>query len=209
MVSAAQLSVEHLELRLAPLRRALQCAIERQARANARQKSTPQASVRAISHEVVTARLEHLRRGFDPLDTALTPEQESHQQRLRAQAQRLGEPLPLDHLQRICELDAFEVETLLWCVLAETSTAYASLFAFAQDDWSLTSPSIGFLAECTATDTYQYSVFRYRLSPNGTLRRLGLLRPASAGKDDGQTELRQRLLPGDSVLSYLTGAIPA
>lgn len=126
---------------------------------------------------------------------ALTEQESQQEQKLRERASALGESLPLDTLVQSASLDAFEIETLLFCAAAEFDARYGSLYGFLQDDTSRRRPSVGLLASITATSLSELPARRRALGRLGKLRRYQLLRACSApGEIDEGLVLAPRVL---------------
>ncbi|VTU20004.1 Mycobacterial proteasome ATPase [Variovorax sp. PBS-H4] len=176
--SAVEIALEHLALRLQPLRRALQLAVEEQKRLNAA-LTRPDLKSYCITDPHVDQLLEQIgvppaRRGYGAA-RRLRDDEEECEARLRARAAALGFALPLEALAAAFALDTSDVDALLACAACELHPAYARIFAFVQDDVTRQLPSVDLLCALTAETDPQWVARRRALGANGTLRRVGLL----------------------------------
>jgi hypothetical protein len=177
-VPAVELALQHLELRLRPLRRALRLAVAEQKRLNAA-LARPDVKAYCITDPHVDQLLEQI--GQPPARLAyggarrLRDDEQQGEAQLRGRAAQLGFVLPLDSAAGAFALDGADVDTLLVCAASELHRGYARIFAFIQDDVTRHLPSIDLLCELTAENEAQWVARRRALGAHGTLRRLGLL----------------------------------
>jgi hypothetical protein len=173
-----ELSLQHLELRLRPLRRALRLAVAEQKRLNAA-LARPDVKAYCITDPHVDQLLEQIAR--PPARQAygaarkLRNDEQQCEAALRARAAALRIVLPLDALAEAFALDAADIDTLLTCAAAELHRGYARVFAFVQDEVTRQLPSVDLLCALTAESDAQWVERRRALGPHGNLRRLGLL----------------------------------
>lgn len=177
-VAAVDLALEHLELRLRPLRRALRLAVAAQKSLNAA-LTRPDVKAYCITDPHVDQLLEQIdtppaRQAYGAARRLREDEQQG-EARLRTRAAELGLVLPLDALAAAFALDSADLDTLLVCAASELHCAYARIFAFIQDDVTRQMPSIDLLCALTAESEAQWVARRQALGENGTLRRIGLL----------------------------------
>jgi hypothetical protein len=176
--SAVELALQHLELRLRPLRRALRLAVAEQRRLNAA-LARPDLKAYCITDPHVDQLLEQI--GTPPARLAygaarrLRDDEQQGEARLRATAAELGFALPLDSAASAFALDGADVDTLLACAASELHRGYARIFAFIQDDVTRQLPSIDLLCALTTENEAQWVTRRRALGAHGTLRRIGLL----------------------------------
>jgi hypothetical protein len=177
-VSAVELALEHLELRLRPLRRALSLAVAAQKSLN-RALTRPDVKAYCITDPHVDQLLEQI--GGPPTRQAygaarrLREDEQQDEARLRARGAALGLVLPLDSVAAAFALDSGDVDTLLVCAASELHSAYARIFAFIQDDVTRQLPGIDLLCALTAESEAQWVARRLALGANGILRRTGLV----------------------------------
>lgn len=176
--SAVELALEHLELRLRPLRRALRLAVAEQKRLNGA-LARPDLKAYCITDPHVDQLLEQIgvppaRQAYGAARSMLDDERQG-EARLRATAAELGFVLPLDSAAAAFGLDGADIDTLLVCAASELHHGYARIFAFIQDDMTRQLPSIDLLCALTAESEAQWVARRRALGAHGTLRRLGLL----------------------------------
>ncbi len=173
-----ELSLQHLELRLRPLRRALRLAVAEQKRLNAA-LARPDVKAYCITDPHVDQLLEQIAR--PPARQAygaarkLRDDELRSETALRARAAGMQILLPLDALVEAFALQVADVDTLLACAAAELHRGYARVFAFVQDEVTRQLPSIDLLCALTAESDAQWVERRHALGPHGNLRRLGLL----------------------------------
>ncbi len=173
-----ELSLQHLELRLRPLRRALRLAVAEQKRLNAA-LARPDVKAYCITDPHVDQLLEQIAR--PPARQAygaarkLRDDELRSETALRARAAGMQILLPLDALAEAFALQVADVDTLLACAAAELHRGYARVFAFVQDEVTRQLPSIDLLCALTAESDAQWVERRHALGPHGNLRRLGLL----------------------------------
>lgn len=177
-VSAAELALGHLALRLRPLHRALRLAVAEQKRLNAALER-PDLKAYCITDPHIDQLLEQVdglpaRQAYGAARRLRADEQEDEAQ-LRERIGELGLVLPLDSVSAAFGLDSADVDTLLACAACELDCAYARIFAFVQDDVTRQLPGIGLLCALTAENEGQWAARRLALGANGTLRRIGLL----------------------------------
>jgi hypothetical protein len=176
--SAVDLALEHLELRLRPLRRALCLAVAEQKSLNGA-LARPDVKAYCITDPHVDQLLGQI--GGPPARQAygsarrLREDEQQGEARLRERATALGLVLPIDAVAAAFALDAGDVDALLVCAASELHCAYARIFAFIQDDVTRRLPSIDLLCALTAESDAQWVARRLALGANGTLRRIGLL----------------------------------
>ena len=176
--AAIELSLQHLELRLRPLRRALRLAVAEQKRLNAA-LARPDVKAYCITDPHVDQLLEQIAR--PPARQAygaarkLRDDEQHCEAALRARASAMEIVLPLDAVAEAFALEAADVDTLLACAAAELHRGYARIFAFVQDEVTRQLPSIDLLCALTAQTDAQWVERRRALGPHGNLRRLGLL----------------------------------
>ncbi|NHZ89622.1 AAA family ATPase [Massilia sp. CCM 8733] len=176
--SLVELALEHLELRLRPLRRALCIAVAAQKDLN-KALTRPDVKAYCITDPHVDQLIEQI--GGPPARQVygaarrLRDDEQQDEARLRARAAALGVALPLDSVAAAFALDSADVDTLLVCAASELHRAYARIFAFIQDDVARLLPGIDLLSALTSESEAQWMARRVALSTNGTLRRVGLL----------------------------------
>jgi hypothetical protein len=176
--AAIELALQHVELRLRPLRRALRLAVAEQKRLNAA-LARPDVKAYCITDPHVDQLLEQIAR--PPARQAygaarkLRDDEKQCEAALRARASALQVVLPLDAVAEAFALEAADVDTLLACAAAEFHRGYARIFAFVQDEVTRQLPSIDLLCALTAETDAQWVERRRALGPHGNLRRLGLL----------------------------------
>src|SRR5262249_39059500 len=147
-VPAVELALQHLELRLRPLRRALRLAVAEQKQLNAA-LARPDVKAYCITDPHVDQLLEQI--GQPPARLAygaarrLRDDEQQGEARLRDRAAELGVVLPLDSAAAAFALDGADVDTLLACAASELHRGYARIFAFIQDDVTRQLPSIDLL----------------------------------------------------------------
>jgi len=173
-----ELSLQHLELRLRPLRRALRLAVAEQKRLNAA-LARPDVKAYCITDPHVDQLLEQIakppaRQAYGAARKLRNDEQQC-EAALRAKASAMQVVLPLDGLAEAFALEAADIDTLLACAAAELHRGYARVFAFVQDEVTRQLPSIDLLCALTAESDAQWVERRHALGPHGNLRRLGLL----------------------------------
>ena len=173
-----ELSLQHLELRLRPLRRALRLAVAEQKRLNAA-LARPDVKAYCITDPHVDQLLEQIakppaRQAYGAARKLRDDEQQC-EAALRATASGMQIVLPLDGLAEAFALEAADIDTLLACAAAELHRGYARIFAFVQDEVTRQLPSIDLLCALTAESDAQWVERRRALGPHGNLRRLGLL----------------------------------
>jgi ATPase family associated with various cellular activities (AAA) len=177
-VNAVELALQHLELRLRPLRRALRLAVAEQKRLNAA-LARPDVKAYCITDPHVDQLLEQIDKPPARLAYGaarkLSGDEQQGEARLRARAAELGFVLPLDSSASVFALDGADVDTLLACAASELHCGYARIFAFIQDDVTRHLPSIDLLCALTAENEAQWVARRRALGAHGTLRRIGLL----------------------------------
>jgi hypothetical protein len=176
-VSGVELALEHLELRLRPLRRALRAAVAEQKRLNA-ELARPDVKAYCITDAHVDQLLGQV--DTPPARTygaarRLADDERRDEARLRSRAAAVGVVLPLDAAAAAFELDGADVDTVLTCAASELHRGYAQIFAFVQDEVARQLPSIELLCALTADTDTQWVARRRALGPHGTLRRIGLL----------------------------------
>ena len=173
-----ELSLQHLDLRLRPLRRALRLAVAEQKRLNAA-LARPDVKAYCITDPHVDQLLEQIAK--PPARQAygaariLRDDERQCETALRARASAMQIVLPLDALAQAFGLDAADVDTLLACAAAELHRGYARIFAFVQEEVTRQLPSVDLLCALTAQTDAQWVERRRALGPYGNLRRLGLL----------------------------------
>lgn len=175
---AVALALQHLALRLQPLRRALHLAVAEQ---KTRNEALARPDVKAYC--ITDPHVDQLLAQLDEPPAWLAwgaarqlREDERHDEaRLRAQAEELGIALPLDALAAAFALGGADVDTLLVCAAAELHAAYARIFAFIQDDVTRQLPTIDLLCALSAGSDMEWAARRRALSAHGTLRRIGLI----------------------------------
>jgi hypothetical protein len=207
MQTVAALALEHLLLRLRPLNRALQAAVEHQSQLAAR-LIRPDVTSLCITEDQVKTLLDDvdllLRDDWLPgVPAVLAPEEQEAQDALRRQAAELGIVLPLDQLVQTLHLSPFEQEAVLLCTAPELVRSYERLYAYILDDLNRRAPCVELLCTLTASSLTERVARRHALSRCGRLRRTGILRTYG----EAATELRQecRLAPG--LFEFLTGAV--
>ena len=177
-VPAVELALEHLELRLRPLRRALHLAVAEQKRLNGA-LTRPDVKSYCITDPHVDQLLEQIdappaRQVYGSARRLRDDEQQGEAQ-LRARASELELVLPLDSAATAFALDSADVDTMLVCAASELHHGYARIFAFIQDDVTRQLPSIDLLCALTAETEAQWVARRRALGAHSTLRRVGLL----------------------------------
>lgn len=176
--AAVSIALEHLALRLKPLRRALHVAVAHQKRLNAA-LVRPDVKAHCVTEWQVDQLLQQVGepRTHQALGTAakLNDEEHRHEERLRARAAHLGIMLPLDAAPQSLALEGADVDALLLCAAAEMHRGYGRIFAFIQDDLSRQLPTIDLLCMLTARNDAEWFARRRALGAHGTLRRLGVL----------------------------------
>jgi hypothetical protein len=175
--AGVHIAIEHLELRLTPLRRVLRAAVAAQKRQNAAlaqgtaRVCVTETQVDQLLDQVSQTTLRHSARGAGKL----TDDEQRHEVRLRAEAVELELVLPLDALKDAFALSHADVETLLICAAAELNRGYGRIFAFIQDDLARQLPTIDLLCGLTSGSAMEWIARRRALGPHGALRRLSLL----------------------------------
>jgi len=130
-------------------------------------------------------------------------EEEQHaEQLLREEATRKSVQLPLLALIETLQLSPFEKTSLLICAAPEIDRAYERIIGYVLDDLTRRFPCVDLLCSLAAPDAATQLTLRRELSPQGRLRRTGLLQ--SFG--ESQTGLRAQLRLGPNVLEFLTGS---
>jgi hypothetical protein len=175
---AAELALQHLALRLRPLRRALHLAVAEQKTRNDA-LARPDLKAYCITDPHVDQLLAQIdqppARAAWGAACRLRDDEQQDEARLRADAAQLDMVLPLDALAAAFAFDRADVDTLLVCAAAELHAAYARIFAFIQDDVTRQLPTIDLLCALTADSELQWAARRRALGAHGTLRRVGLL----------------------------------
>jgi hypothetical protein len=198
------LAIEHLLLRLRPVRRALRAAVRRQTE-SARRSLRPGVSALCVTPEQVETLLDDL---DDPsfgcgIAAEITTDEAARQQRLRARAAAAGCTLPLDRLARQLGLSAFEEEAILLCAAPEVDRGYERIVAYIHDDLNRRQPSVELVASLTASSLSERLTRIHLLGPHGRLRRYGLLDVMPSSTMAARQELR--LTPSACVFLFGAG----
>jgi hypothetical protein len=197
------LAIEHLLLRLRPIRRALRVAAQRQTELAGR-LLRPGVSALCVTPDQVESLLDDLDgpscgRGEA---AALTPDETAQEERLRERALGEGGELPLDALVTRLALTPFEQDCILLCAAPEVDRAYERVIAYVLDDLNRRQPCIELLASLTTASLQMRLERRQLLGPYGRLRRCGVLESGAPAI----TEARQELRLTPSACAFLLGA---
>src|SRR6266851_8261270 len=121
MSVAGNLAIDHLLLRLRPIHRSLHAAVDRQKKTSAdpSQLDLDQLCVTSSHADELLARVADLPTVASGTPAELSPEEQASEKEMRAEAARQNIELPLDRLERILGLTAFEQEVLLLCTAPE------------------------------------------------------------------------------------------
>jgi ATPase family associated with various cellular activities (AAA) len=195
------LALAHVLLLQRPLQRALHRAaalrahaLDRLVEAGAEPDRVNAEHVRVLFDDIADL-LEH--RSFSAGAAPLDADEEAHEAELRAKALEQSTRLPLDVLRDDFELDTFEREALVLCVMTELAPEFSRVFAFISDDVVRPGPSLELLVGLTAESLLDRTCRRAALGPAGRLRRCRLLTP---GEGAG---LRQELRLTDAAIEFL------
>jgi hypothetical protein len=205
-MTAPNLALEHLLLRLRPLNRALRAAVERQSRIAAR-LVRPDITPLCVTDDQVKILLDDvdtlLRDEITPGAPAVpTIEEERAEEEFRRRAATSGARLPMDRLAEALDLSAFELEAILLCAAPELDRSYERIYAYINDDLNRRSPCVDLLCSLTAATIGERLNRRHALSRFGRLRRIGVLRAFG----EPATELRQELRLAPYLFDFFIGA---
>jgi ATPase family associated with various cellular activities (AAA) len=205
MLTPSELAIRHLALRLRPLARVLQQAVERQAEL-AGKLLRPDVTPLCVTDEQVSqllARIELAPHSSSAADGWLLSEAEDAAEReLRTAAAQLEIRLPLDQLRDRLGLGEHELRMLLVCVAPEIDRSYERIYAYVLDDLNRRYSCIELLTQLCAQDWSLRMQLHSLISSRGRLRRLGVVR--SFG--DSPTALRQQLQCAPGAIEFLLGA---
>jgi SpoVK/Ycf46/Vps4 family AAA+-type ATPase len=153
--------LQHLQLRLRPIHRALAAL----------------ASQQPSSLRTLDALLSSGRTGLPRC--RLEEDECAEEQHIRTRAKASKIALPLDVLADELELDPFELEVIVLCAAVELDPAYGRVLAEIQRDTILRRPTIGLATVLTASTLAERVERRSKLGRLGRLRRLGLVQAAT------------------------------
>jgi hypothetical protein len=170
--------LEHLRLRLRPLCRALERAVERRAASSDRTvaKGVEEVCVTAEDARLTVGEIaRRLRDGGGATDTLeLDMAERALEKLLRARAEAAGLRLPLDALAAL-GLDAEEIAALLVIVAAELDAGYEVVFGYLVDDLARRFASAELVACVLARGVEGELALRRKLGPAARLQLLGLV----------------------------------
>src|SRR5215475_3694476 len=180
MATFTALALEHLLLRLRPLNRALQAAVEHQSQLAARlirPDVTPlcvtDEQVKTLLGDVDTLLCDGRASG---MPASLEQEERDTQEALRQQSAVLSVVLPLDRLAQTLKLSPFEEEVVLLCAAPELERSYERIYAYILDDLNRRAPCVELLCSLTASSLAERATRRHILGRFGRLRRMGVIR---------------------------------
>jgi ATPase family protein associated with various cellular activities (AAA)/winged helix domain-containing protein len=190
-VRSGTLAIEHLLLRLRPLRRALRAAARRQTDV-ARRLLRPNVSALCVTSDQVETLLDDLDAPAAIWGAAAepTPEETAEEASLRFLAAESGTALPLDALAARLDFTPFETDAVVLCAAPEIDRAYERIIAYVLDDLNRRQPCIELLTSLTASSLGERLARRQLLGPYGRLRRCGVLELGQAAATESRQELR-------------------
>jgi len=208
MSSISELAIQHLTLRMRPLSRVLQRAVDFQAQL-AGKLLRPDVTPLCVTDEQVAQLLEEIHTATQSGETydhwMLTEEERVAERELRAAADALALKLPLDQLHERAALTEHELRMLLVCVAPELERAYERVYAYVLDDLNRRYPCIELLTQLCADGWSERMRLHVLIGASGRLRRFGLVRCFG----EAPTALRQQLQCAPKLVEFLLGANPS
>lgn len=208
MTARTDLAARHLALRLQPLSRVLQHAVERQAQL-AGKLLRPDVTPLCVTDEQVTQLLGEIAAAAQAGETTghweLSEQERAAESELRAAAAAVSIELPLDQLRLRAALSEAELRMLLVCVAPEIDRSYERVYAYVLDDLNRRYPCVELLTQLCADTHAERMHLQVLTGASGRLRRFGLLRCFG----DAPTALRQQLQCAPKLVEFLLGANPA
>jgi hypothetical protein len=201
------LAIKHLLLKLRPLNRALDAAVERQ-RQSAARLIRPDVTPLCVTTDQVKTLLgdvDQLAARACPAEELgwFTTEEIELLSELEEKAKSEDSHLPLDRLVTELHLTRLEEEAILLCAAPELDRSYERIFAYILDDLNRRFPCIELLSSLTATSLEERLIRRAMLGRFSKLRRNGLIQQFG----EAATELRQELRLSPGLFDFLaTGA---
>ncbi|UCH43368.1 MAG: AAA family ATPase [Dehalococcoidales bacterium] len=113
----------------------------------------------------------------------------------------------LAQLQRLFGLSAFEVDTLLVCLLPELDLSYQRLYGYLQDDVTKSSPTVDLVLHLLCESFEQRVMAREAFIPEAALVKNHLLRLSDDTASRKALLLNRSLQVDERVIGYLLGAI--
>ena len=116
-----------------------------------------------------------------------------------------GEEPRLPQLERLFGLSAFEVDTLLACLLPELDLSYQRLYGYLQDDITKSNPTVDLVLHLLCDSFEQRVMAREAFIPEAPLVRNHLLRLSDDGASRKSLLLNRSLQVDERVIGYLLG----
>jgi hypothetical protein len=205
MLTPSELAIRHLALRMQPLARVLQRAVERQAQL-AGKLLRPDATPLCVTDEQVTQLLSEIQGAVQVEPSAdewvLSDAERVAERELRAAAESLNTRLPLELLRERANLSEHEVRMLLVCVAPEIDRAYERIYAYVLDDLNRRYACVELLTQLCARHWSMRMQLHSLTGANSRLRRLGLVKCHG----EAPTTLRQQLQCSPALVEFLLGS---
>ena len=202
MARPGELAIDHLQLRMQPLLRALRVLVARRDAlaapirdAGAVADAVTRGHADALLDQLAMRQLPWLGGAQELTEAETRREVELHEQALAA-----GARLPLLALAADLGLDRFETDVLALCASVELDSEYERVLAYIHDDVTRRGVSLELAAGLTASNVHEYVSRRVALGPLGRLRRLGLVQ-----LDPKSTNVRDEIRPTAAALRTLHG----
>ncbi len=123
----------------------------------------------------------------------------------RSKNLKQGQLLRLPVLERLFQLSAFEVDTLLVCILPELDLRYQKLYGYLQDDITKKSPTVDLLLQLLCESFEQRVVARQAFLPEAPLMRYHLLQLCDDRIPGKAPLLAKSLQIDERITGYLLG----
>lgn len=205
MLTPSELAIRHLALRMQPLARVLQRAVECQAQL-AGKLLRPDVTPLCVTDEQVTQLLSEIQGSVQVEPSAdewvLSDAERAAERELRAAADSLNTRLPLELLRERASLSEHEMRMLLVCVAPEIDRAYERIYAYVLDDLNRRYACVELLTQLCAHHWSMRMQLHALIGANGRLRRLGLVKCHG----EAPTALRQQLQCSPVLVEFLLGS---
>lgn len=116
-----------------------------------------------------------------------------------------GRLFGLQALERSFQLSAFEIDTLLVCLLPELDSRYQKLYGYLQDDITKKSPTVDFLLHIVCESFEQRVIARQAFLPEAPLMKYDLLRLCDDSPPGKAPLLAKSLQIDERITGYLLG----